>query len=1025
MTPRSASALALLALALPAPAHSALAQVDKLLIERFKAPQQNHADWTIYEAAPKAGEIRLQYAEAFKIYYGVLKNPPSESARYAVMLQIAAASPLANNTLPLFVDGDTRGGQAIFLSDSRPSANGNGGFVNIRSNLLFNGEQPSKPVFVDVPDGQNVDWNALSTFRGSGPTGRVLTLPTRGGDNVLTINPDNRFVVNPDSPILVLPQDRDQLPVIDLANRGQRSSPFGLVGAPGTHRVMLVPDAGGQMLVADPTTPQGRLILTSYLRANPGATGDVMKGLGLDKPAAGANLRVLNVGSGGQAYDPTTLLGGRGGSDAWSYNPLQAFPTTGGRTPNPFEAFLNPGGRRNPLLFLGNQEPELTFYNSAESYRPTLTDYVYDPKAKALVSKTSPMIAVVEVGNRTGTFKTDTLVVADGKFEIKDMTLRTAGQTTVRPEEARGVTVKDLAPTLSPYTGWKTLVTPLADWRAGVKGAIMTSGPIEMQCYHPKLSEAKTLLKALEAGRAQSKVAICVQWNSIPPDRTATSEGKKYRIREYVKALVVKVGIKDGKLHTDGGYDITEGDLDKSSFEDATHVKVQEKDAPKPAPAVVELSGESGTGELRWLTREEQAAYAAAVTAARAAAQQKGEDINAALKLVIDQYRAKAAANMRDADRAVYEPLWKVTPDGVPDAAKLAAAVKNFKMWGHKDGADAKAPMEPHGPNAELQLSKAQYDEIAKTDKLTDYLAARVGISGAPPGKPEEFDPVALRKTLVEFKKAAGIAEAPAGTPAGEQPKPEISKAPLTPEEVALLTPNEARQYKAAVDAATINGKLNPEDPNLQRYAQALRKRIQDDKRASPYDPAKAPTTQAEFDALPDHAKRQFCEPILNAPATATAPKLEGDALQQARTCSAAGGQCGDAQDGRTGVTVHQHGPTTQTAGAWDAKKACQGLPQEPNLDVGGGPTPGDTGPGTGNNGVAANLTNGEDKEKSKGEQNPLTKPSHLYNGAKGALLGFLIGSFLGPVGMIAGALIGAAVFYGISLGVDKLDGKK
>ncbi|PIR18508.1 MAG: hypothetical protein COV48_07155, partial [Elusimicrobia bacterium CG11_big_fil_rev_8_21_14_0_20_64_6] len=79
--------------------------------------------------------------------------------------------------------------------------------------------------------------------------------------------------------------------------------------------------------------------------------------------------------------------------------------------------------------------------------------------------------------------------------------------------------------------------------------------------------------------------------------------------------------------------------------------------------------------------------------------------------------------------------------------------------------------------------------------------------------------------------------------------------------------------------------------------------------------------------------------------------------------------------------------------------------PGQTPANTGGGPSVGTTVPTP----LGVDAEN-KAKEKSKWITAPL-----MIDAAKGGMVGLLVGSLFGPVGLIAGPLIGAALFYGLS----------
>jgi hypothetical protein len=169
-------------------------------------------------------------------------------------------------------------------------------------------------------------------------------------------------------------------------------------------------------------------------------------------------------------------------------------------------------------------------------------------------------------------------------------------------------------------------------------------------------------------------------------------------------------------------------------------------------------------------------------------------------------------------------------------------------------------------------------------------------------------------------------------------------------------------------------------------------------------------TNLKDFDGLPPWRKRAFCAELLRSGGAAAA--AAGDRAAPAFDGSGTGRGLADAQ------AIASRGdaprPAGQSAGLDPAEKrkieeACGKLPEEARLPVDA------AGPGQGRSNHSAAVPKvGADKEveepkKSKGPSD------HAYNAMRGGILGALIGSFFGPVGIIVGIAIGAGAMYGVS----------
>lgn len=408
-----------------------------------------------------------------------------------------------------------------------------------------------------------------------------------------------------------------------------------------------------------------------------------------------------------------------------------------------------------------------------------------------------------------------------------------------------------------------------------------------------------------------------------------------------------------------------------------------------PADTVASLALLPGD-ETRWLTKLQAAAYAAARAAAKDGAARKAVD---------DQYRGHVEAQTRPEAQAAYKAARALLVD--QSSAALKAAVGAVEMWGGKDAKDVTGIVGPFQAAAssgtakllEIQLSKADWELLTKsTANLNAYKNARMGVDGDNGDRTfnkDYVDPVALRLSVENARKAVG------STPSDVSPNPD--GAPLVPllsdDEKKLLTPSELAVYQSIFDTA----KGDPKDPNLQREAARLRALIASENRGK--DPAYAvPGGLAEFNKLPEWQKRKFCADLVksgaNLGADARAPELGGTGGARSQLTQTAG------RSATTVTTTTADAPADWTTGA------CK---------------PYRTPPVTTNPAARPPITadvpvpTGEDAEAKEKEKSKWVTADLMTSAAKGALFGLVVGSLFGPIGLILGPLIGAAVSYGLT----------
>lgn len=414
-------------------------------------------------------------------------------------------------------------------------------------------------------------------------------------------------------------------------------------------------------------------------------------------------------------------------------------------------------------------------------------------------------------------------------------------------------------------------------------------------------------------------------------------------------------------------------------------------------------------GEQTWLDRGELDLYSRKVPAPPA-------KVEAAH---LEAFRKKVAANIAEIPGAAAKYEAALTTKAT--AATIDASLP--EIWGGKDN---KTVVGLTGDRKDIQLSPEEYKALealplaaGATVKSTEtYVRARVGADGrtiesgvVKPGvyNPKTYDPIALHRSVVAARAAAGK------TPGKEPPKEqETERSLLTDAEIKLLTPQEKALYDSYIKAATKGGKFDPTDKNLLDTAVMLRKRMNSE--VPPRSQAKAPPssadmTQADFDKLTLAQKRQFCvdypveEGVISKDARAGSIDNQADALKGAKNST------GDAVAPKTAPAADTKWPRK------DRINACRKLPPENVGEIN------PTGPKPKEEGAVANLTNGKDAEIEAKKKNTWITAPLITDAAKGALIGLVVGTLFGPLGLILGPIIGAALYYGASKLAEKVKG--
>lgn len=337
-------------------------------------------------------------------------------------------------------------------------------------------------------------------------------------------------------------------------------------------------------------------------------------------------------------------------------------------------------------------------------------------------------------------------------------------------------------------------------------------------------------------------------------------------------------------------------------------------------------------------------------------------------------------------------------------------ALQAAKPW----GADNKAVVAESGPNADIQLTPEEWGKLDKnSDAYKAYQQVNIRWRGnrakgpnpdsrdeKPEFKEAEYDGIALHNAVLKFRQTAA--------PAGSTPKPRDAK-PLTADERKLLSPDELAAYTTQ-EKFMSEANVNPATRQaFEEMTADLRAKTAARKTDAAYDASKI--TKDNFDKLPDWQKRKYCQELPPSQASVTGDRRPGE--------MAANGT--DAKttlidlNGRTAPDANNAGTTaaTTTGAAWtDAACAAYKGPAGSGQQVGNRPNVTGTVPPAP---TQEEKKLGDDKEVPGKEKSKWLTQDLLTSGAKGAMVGLLVGSLFGPAGLIIGPLVGGALFYGLT----------
>lgn len=645
--------------------------------------------------------------------------------------------------------------------------------------------------------------------------------------------------------------------------------------------------------------------------------------------------------------------------------------------------FLSPPGSPALYPFSPRKEPP-TFYSAVTNYR-------YDAGRKKVIDAEGHKVTftVSDLPNDSGGFYlTPPAIPAD--FNFGDLTFADAegepvdvkkGAVPEEPAAAKKPEAPRSLRKLNTARGWKGEVTAIGEWHAiGTAAILMPPLPAQtFYCYHEQMNGDSTLEEHLKKNPV---IVECVDWSIPEDDATQGSADKRYKIRNY--HLQFDLAYKEGKLTTINSalsLTVTGRPLSSAAIGGAQFVKVTNAQSPA-TPGSILLSAKEQT----WLDKRQAAEYASDKTAATG----KADAITALARkyrtLVVENLAPNAAAS------AAYTSAIAAagaTPQTI-DAALPA------EVWGGSNS----AVVGLFGDRADIQLSKADWDVLSKNPPakpeyqaaLEAYKTARAGADGRGAGADftrSMYDPIVLHRTAEAARKL--LAPPPATAPAPNDAHGSL----LTAAEKQLLTPGELATYHSILRSA----KDDPNDPSLQRYVAQLRKRI-DVERRQDDPPYAVPIDRAAFDKLPKWQKRKFCgtsAASANPAEDTRAAELRGGStaradLEASAAASATSGNTATADAPATTWVADACRPyrTPIVVSRPDAKPTVTAETPPPPLGV--------------------------DKDAGAKKPSNWLNADVVTSAVKGAMIGLLVGSLFGPPGLIAGPLIGAGLFYGLTV---------
>lgn len=412
--------------------------------------------------------------------------------------------------------------------------------------------------------------------------------------------------------------------------------------------------------------------------------------------------------------------------------------------------------------------------------------------------------------------------------------------------------------------------------------------------------------------------------------------------------------------------------------------------APAAGAAVPLTAREKG-----WLADAESKAYDAALAKKPLS---KSDRLQ-----VIKQYRDAVAKDLPDEDaRKAYAAKVAAGPDPAQIDAYLLTLVE---LSGDELAALEKIVKGKEPAGVTLTNANARKDYEGEM--------APLATEGGHPVPKETRRANAIVAKYRAMLKAAGVAPAAPGVPTDVTAGP-AGAGGLTDREQKTLTDAEKAAYKKEIDDA--KGDKDKIAAIAQKYRKIAAGRDID-----------------VFHNLPDDQQKDLCAPYKNYVAGSGAPV----SADQAAACSNPDLKPCLKKDGKgydekcvadlKAKCVATQGPAATTPSASlpplsdDVKKACAALNQ--SLTPPAGPGPGPVTTTVPDPSTKKGTDKDPKKEEKKGFFDSMTKEtaSNIKAGAAGAVLGILVGSFFGPVGMLVGAAIGGGALFGANYALNKM----
>jgi hypothetical protein len=554
---------------------------------------------------------------------------------------------------------------------------------------------------------------------------------------------------------------------------------------------------------------------------------------------------------------------------------------------------------------------------------------------------------------------------------------------------------------------WKDAITPVGEWRAiqtsvyPIVGIPVPLPTMTFYCYHEKMDGDKDLATHL---KKHPLIVECVNWSAPAGDATKQEGVKKYKVRNNL--IQFDLGFVNGKLRIMNG---AKGALvtEMASFPDTLggekFVKVTSAQAA-PADGALLLSEK----ELIWLDRRQAREYAAEKSAVDAKpAAEKGAAAKALAektrKLVVENLAPNTTASSAYAAAAA-DP--KATPESIDKTLPA-------QVWGGPND----AIVAESGPRTEIQLSKEDWDALSKvppakpeyTAALETYRRDRTPSNGQV-GQVKEYrkdvyDPIVLHRLSEAARKVLGTSAKP---PVGTTPEEELLALLTEEQKQKYLTPSEIANYESILNSAP---KPKVKDKNVQAELKKLYAKIKE-REGSPY--PKDGLTKETFDAAPAWQKDKFCNPAKIGGAVASSGPKQTDAVLNANGDATAALSAADKKLREEAAARQKAASAGGSALPPWAVEKCKGSPFS---DPTAANPPGNTGSGTGTGNIGAKVPvpPGVDVENKEKEKSKWLTSDLLTSAAKGAMVGLLVGSLFGPVGLVAGPILGGALFYGLT----------